>query len=140
MEKISRIIPSSPRTRAVEVSGQPARPGAPAWGRPVGRTTPRNFFDQASESSVANRAAAAVELDPASSQVDDRVSFSSTPTSGESASETSDNSALYNAKGARPKAQLVEELSKRFFEGAAKPTPKEDVETIPQAEKIAPEL
>lgn len=40
MDKISGILPSSYRTRKVDVSqSQPVRPGAPAWGRPVGRTT-----------------------------------------------------------------------------------------------------
>lgn len=40
LEKISGILPSSPRTRKVDVSGsQPVRPGAPAWGRPQGKVT-----------------------------------------------------------------------------------------------------
>ncbi len=44
MEKISKIIPPSGRTRAIEISdAQPARPGAPAMGRVMGRVTPRSF-------------------------------------------------------------------------------------------------
>ena len=40
MEKISGIIPASPRTRVADTSGaQPARPGAPAFGRPMGKNS-----------------------------------------------------------------------------------------------------
>ena len=40
MEKISGIVPSSPRTRKVDVSSsQPVRPGAPAFGRNVGKNS-----------------------------------------------------------------------------------------------------
>ncbi len=40
MEKISGILPASPRTKVAEVSSaQPARPGAPAFGRPMGRNS-----------------------------------------------------------------------------------------------------
>ncbi|WP_413585332.1 hypothetical protein [Bdellovibrio sp. HCB274] len=40
MEKISGIIPASPRMKMVEVSAaQPARPGAPEMGRPQGKNS-----------------------------------------------------------------------------------------------------
>ncbi|MGE5086532.1 MAG: hypothetical protein ACM3MG_09550 [Bacillota bacterium] len=40
MEKISGIIPASPRLKLAEVaSAQPARPGAPALGRPEGKNS-----------------------------------------------------------------------------------------------------
>ncbi len=40
MEKISRILPSSPRMKLMEVEkSQPARPGAPDMGRPMGRNS-----------------------------------------------------------------------------------------------------
>lgn len=40
MEKISGIVPSSPRTRKVDVSSsQPVRPGAPEFGRHVGKNS-----------------------------------------------------------------------------------------------------
>lgn len=40
MEKISGIIPASPRTKVAEVSSaQPARPGALALGRPMGKNS-----------------------------------------------------------------------------------------------------
>lgn len=55
MEKISRIIPSNARTKAVDVSrSQPVRPGAPAWGRPVGKVTTAAIEDKISLSSIAN--------------------------------------------------------------------------------------
>ncbi|KYG69927.1 hypothetical protein [Bdellovibrio bacteriovorus] len=40
MEKISGILPASPRTRVADVSvAQPARPGALALGRPMGKNS-----------------------------------------------------------------------------------------------------
>lgn len=40
MEKISGILPASARTRVADVAAaQPARPGAPAFGRPMGRNS-----------------------------------------------------------------------------------------------------
>lgn len=40
MDKISSILPASPRTQVAEVSAsQPARPGAPMTGRPEGRNS-----------------------------------------------------------------------------------------------------
>nr|WP_295900195.1 hypothetical protein [uncultured Bdellovibrio sp.] len=40
MEKISGILPASARTRVADISvAQPARPGAPALGRPMGKNS-----------------------------------------------------------------------------------------------------
>lgn len=40
MEKISGILPQSPRMKLMEVaSAQPARPGAPEFGRPMGKNS-----------------------------------------------------------------------------------------------------
>ena len=40
MEKISGILPPSARTKAVDIAAaQPARPGAPAFGRPMGKNS-----------------------------------------------------------------------------------------------------
>ncbi|MEN0058726.1 MAG: hypothetical protein AAGB31_07815 [Bdellovibrio sp.] len=40
MDKISGILPASPRTRVLDIgASQPARPGAPALGRPMGRNS-----------------------------------------------------------------------------------------------------
>ncbi len=54
MEKISQIVPSNARTKAIDVSkSQPVRPGAPTWGRPEGRVTKAMVEDKVSLSSVA---------------------------------------------------------------------------------------
>ena len=46
MEKLSSILPKSPRTQNVDNSkAQPARPGAPLLGRPMGRVTQKVIFD-----------------------------------------------------------------------------------------------
>lgn len=40
MEKISGILPASARTKVADISAsQPARPGAPAFGRPMGKNS-----------------------------------------------------------------------------------------------------
>ncbi|MCX7978399.1 MAG: hypothetical protein N2578_05290 [Bdellovibrionaceae bacterium] len=84
MEKISRILPPNARTRSIDVSAsQPVRPGAVAWGRPVGKVT-------------------------TAADVEDRVSLS------KSALERLD-SEVYNRRGERPHAKIVEEMSNRFF-------------------------
>ncbi len=144
MEKISRIIPSSPRTRAVPQEGQAVRPGAPAFGRPMGKVTPRNFFESkealATKEAVAIKdAALAAESQPAVSLapeeslvVKDKVTLSS-PKTNESQDETpaavikteasspaKTDTALYNARGEKTKAQIVDDLSRKFFEGSAK--------------------
>lgn len=44
MEKISGIIPRNARTSSADTSkSQPVRPGAPSFGRPIGKVTPRSF-------------------------------------------------------------------------------------------------
>lgn len=47
MEKISGIIPRNSRNSSVDLSkSQPVRPGAPSFGRPIGKVTPRTFSDE----------------------------------------------------------------------------------------------
>src|SRR4051794_21304586 len=54
MDKISGIIPSNARTRAIDTSNsQPVRPGAPSWGRPEGKVTKAVLEDKVTLSSVA---------------------------------------------------------------------------------------
>ncbi len=140
MEKISRIIPSSPRTKAVAEEGQPVRPGAPSLGRPMGKVTARNFFE-----SQASQAAAKESKIPSSAStpslnagapmdegfaIKDKVSLSSAAKESESEdvatgstdaqSFVKNDSALYNAKGERSKVQMIEDLSKKFFGSAPK--------------------
>ena len=46
MEKLSSILPKSPRTQSADHSkSQPARPGAPLFGRPMGKVTSRTVFE-----------------------------------------------------------------------------------------------
>lgn len=46
MEKISGIIPRNSRNSSVDLSkSQPVRPGAPSFGRPIGKVTPRTFTE-----------------------------------------------------------------------------------------------
>lgn len=91
MEKISGIIPSSARTRSVDVSSsQPVRPGAPTWGRPTGRVTP------------------AQTITP-----EDRVTMSATD-----ALENT-KAPIYNNKAEVSRAKVVTDLAKKFFEGQA---------------------
>lgn len=150
MEKISRIIPSSPRTRAVPQEGQAVRPGAPAFGRPMGKVTPRNFFETKEalaakevlaakealaikDTALASEPQAVVSLAPEESlEVKDKVTLSSpkinesqdenpaaiVKTEGSSPAKT--DTALYNARGEKTKAQIVDDLSRKFFEGSAK--------------------
>ncbi len=45
MEKISSILPSNPRLKSVDTQdAHPVRPGVPAMGRPIGRTTNQDRF------------------------------------------------------------------------------------------------
>ncbi|MBX2987579.1 MAG: hypothetical protein KF802_06755 [Bdellovibrionaceae bacterium] len=86
MEKISRIIPSNARTKAVDVSGsQPVRPGAPGWGRPEGRVT-RSPLD-----------------------IEDRVNISNLE-------RPLDRTDIYKNKPEAARAKVVEDLAKKFFD------------------------
>lgn len=45
MEKISSILPSNPRVKSVDVKdAHPVRPGVPAMGRPIGRSSNQDRF------------------------------------------------------------------------------------------------
>ena len=108
MQKISGIIPANHRTRAVDVSGsQPVRPGAPAWGRPTGRVTRNPMPDLA-----------------------EKVSQSALDAIGKPNSENFIQQTTYNSRGQMAKAQVVEELSKKFFEPNIKELAREGDETL----------
>ena len=54
MEKISSILSSSPRVKAVDIKeAHPIRPGVPTFGRPEGRSSLRDFKDKISVSQEA---------------------------------------------------------------------------------------
>lgn len=94
MEKISRIIPANARTKAVDVSGsQPVRPGAPTYGRPVGRVT------------------------RAPLEVQDRVSLST----AERAITQHEQPLNYRDRVEARRAQIAERVSAKFFGGPTAP-------------------
>lgn len=89
MEKISGIIPASARTRSVDVStSQPVRPGAPTYGRPVGRVT------------------------RAPLEVQDRVSVS---TAERALEQYQQPATSYRNRVEARRAQIAEQTAKNFF-------------------------
>lgn len=91
MEKISRILPPSPRTQSAEVSkSQPGRPGAPSFGRP--------------------------QLEPMRNpmQIEDRVELATADRALEAAPS------LYRNTKENARAQIVGDLAKKFFETSPK--------------------
>lgn len=108
MEKISGIIPANHRTKAVDVSGsQPVRPGAPAWGRPTGRVTKTSMADPL-----------------------EKVSFSNLDVAvGKENLENLSPKSTYNSRGQLAKSQVIEELSKKFFEPNIKTATRDSDET-----------
>ena len=104
MEKISRIIPTSARTKAVDVSkSQPVRPGAPTWGRTVGKVTTRMPIEDRIEVSTAERGQQAAEIN---------------------------NPLNYNNKGTLAKTKIVEDLSNKFFNSTPKSLVRDGDETL----------
>lgn len=91
MEKISRIIPSNSRTKAIDVSdAQPVRPGAPTYGRPLGKVTRSPL------------------------EVQDRVTMS---TAERAVLEQPVN---YRDRIEAKRAAMVDKMAKNFFEGPEK--------------------
>lgn len=90
MEKISGILPASARTRAVDTStSQPARPGALALGRPMGKN------------SLGDR----VTL---SKQLEEMRAAGMTP--------EPEASPVYKFPGESRKLKVIEDLNQKFFE------------------------
>lgn len=86
MEKISRIIPANARTKAVDVSNsQPVRPGAPGYGRPMGRVT------------------------RAPLEIEDRVSLSTAEKA------ITQQPANYRDRVEARRAQIAERMAEKFF-------------------------
>ena len=98
MEKISRILPANARTQSVDVSkSQPVRPGAPSWGRPMGRVTKMEIAPQAT-----------------AAEIEDKVDFSSQALAGGQEMEAK---APQNYKKLQEATQIqkIQELSDKFF-------------------------
>ncbi len=63
MQKISSILPSSPRVKSVDLSdSHPIRPGTPSFGRPVGNSTDTSVVDKVTLSNQALGAGVEAEL------------------------------------------------------------------------------
>ena len=92
MEKISGIIPSNSGTRSVDTSNsQPARPGAPALGRPMGKVT------------------------KSAPEIEDKLTLS--PRGDE---KPTDSIQIYNRTPEKARAKIVDTLAKNFFDSNAK--------------------
>ncbi|KYG66128.1 hypothetical protein AZI86_03440 [Bdellovibrio bacteriovorus] len=95
MEKISGIIPASARTQIADVSvSQPARPGAPALGRPMGKN------------SLGDRVAFSKQLE--------EFKKAATALEGPAEIATPDAPVYKNPTEAK-KLKVVDELNKKFF-------------------------
>lgn len=112
MEKLSSIIPANGRTRAVDVSrSQPVRPGAPTYGRPVGRA---KFSSGESE-------------EPVAAEVADRVSLSSELATGQGTDPMTYTRPKVDPKAEAKdnKAQVISQLADKFFNTTPKSVPVE---------------
>lgn len=112
MEKLSSILPKSPRTQNVDNSkAQPARPGAPLLGRPMGKSTQSKVFEsQQLEAEIPTRMtpdlsfAEKFSVDP----TEDRISLS-----GDTTPE--DKMTSYNRKGEMQKVKIADDVSRKFY-------------------------
>ncbi|MBL7558052.1 MAG: hypothetical protein JNM24_19640 [Bdellovibrionaceae bacterium] len=110
MEKISSILPKSPRTQNVDNSrAQPARPGAPLLGRPMGRVTQKVVFDDIQPETVK---ASTLDLSFADKfstiTPEDRISISAEDEGPEA------KLAGYSRKGEMQKVKIAEDVSRKF--------------------------
>ena len=108
MEKLSSILPKSSRTQNVDNSNaQPARPGAPLLGRPMGRATQKVVFENAPTPAIPKR-----ELDLSFAD-----QFSVMPTDKVTRRETNTEAANlsnYNRKGDMQKVKIAENVGRNF--------------------------
>lgn len=129
MEKLSSILPKSPRTQNVDNSkAQPARPGAPLLGRPMGRVTQKVIFDD-----VATEAASKPALDLSFA---DKFSVQ-LPTDRVSLNESSTNETKlsnYTRKGDLHKVKIAEDVGRKFAQIDAKPKVEDTPETFQVAD------
>lgn len=112
MEKLSSILPKSPRTQNVDNSkAQPARPGAPLLGRPAGRVTSKVVFDDMEPETVAAKATMP-DLSFAdkfsSITPEDRVTISAEDEGPEA------KLAGYSRKGEMQKLKIAQDVSGKF--------------------------
>lgn len=99
MEKISKIIPTSRRLQAEDLnSSQPVRPGAPSFGRPMGRN------------SIGEQKARVI-IEEEARRIADRITLSDDVTAQPPTSKS-----VYKDSTENKKTKMIDELSKKFFE------------------------
>lgn len=116
MEKISSILPKSPRTQNVDNSrAQPARPGAPLLGRPMGRVTQKVVFDDMQPEAVKPSTPDLSFADKFSTITpEDRISISAEDEGPEA------KLAGYSRRGEMQKVKIAEDVSRKFANLEAK--------------------
>lgn len=134
MEKISKILPSSRRFENVDLSNsQPVRPGAPSFGRPVGRMVKSSLtaVDELMQNSKLNGLSTvsdpAVVLDIADKDLE--LGTSEALRNNESTTDQLkfDDVKNYQAPTKNVEAQKVEEMTKKFFRIEDKSKPVDEV-------------
>ncbi len=101
MEKLSGILPSSPRIKAIDTTkSQPARPGAPAFGRMEGKNS----------------------LGAAKAAFSEEARLAALQNSSQSGETLPERATLPDAKLYRPsveetRSRIVEDITERFFGG-----------------------
>lgn len=110
MEKLSSILPKSPRTQSVDNSrAQPARPGAPLLGRPMGRVTQKVVFDDMQPETIVKSSAPDLSFADKFSMtagLEDKISLSNEGPEAKLAG--------YNRKGEMQKVKIAEDVSRKF--------------------------
>jgi hypothetical protein len=155
MEKISGIIPASPRTSVADTAAaQPARPGAPLMGRPMGKNSLGDRITlskaaaelratAAAESAAADEAAAPVAASPKlGAQAPAAAPVQSGAPAGPQATAT------YKAPSEASKVKVVQDLNKKFFErpvevdreGGATSASEEALNRYNQVKNLRPDL
>lgn len=125
MEKISGIIPRNSRNSSADVSrSQPARPGAPSFGRPASKSTPRTF-SELTETSGIEKNIPDLDGESLSRTVNDKVNFSPNlkelqKVKEEAIENKEDNQegpkikSPYNKKGEVEKNAIVDGIARKF--------------------------
>lgn len=111
MEKLSSILPKSPRTKNVDNSkSQPARPGAPLLGRPMGRVTQKVVFDDLQPETLGKTATPDLSFADKFSVLtpEDKISIRAEDEGPEA------KLAGYNRKGEMHKVKIAEDVSRKF--------------------------
>lgn len=123
MEKISGILPAGRRFKNIDVSrAQPVRPGAPTFGRPVGRSSQVDV-------AAANRLSAGPVVDRLSISEDAKLQANDLLPMRETevmSARPSEEMAVYSA----PKpvvASSVEEMTTKFFSPQKSAAPQQDI-------------